>query len=107
MSYKAVKIEKNLTRTFLVTERADIDEDKLPNNTTLGTNGLTKIDNDKVAIGSKAVCSADWTRWILTPDNEWKEVPSSGGSGGSGDSGDTDFDIITDEEIDDIIGGLS
>lgn len=104
MSYKAVKIEKNLTRTFLVTERADIDEDKLPNNTTLGTNGLTKIDNDKVAIGSKAVCSADWTRWILTPDNEWKEVPSSGGSGGSGD---TDFDIITDEEIDDIIGGLS
>lgn len=102
MSYKAVKIEKNLVRTFLVTVRDDIDSNKLPNNTTIGKNGLTKIDNEKVAIGSRAICSEDWTKWVLTPDNEWVEIPSQGGSGGS----DSDFDIITDKEINDIISGL-
>lgn len=106
MSYKAVKIEKNLMRTFLVTVRADIDENKLPNNTTLGTNGITVTDNEKVAIGSRAVCSEDWTKWVLTPDNEWKQIPSNSGSSGGG-SGDIDFDIITDQEINDIISGLN
>ena len=106
MSFKAIKIEKNLMRTFLVTNRSDIDNNMLPNNTTLGTNGLTTTDNEKVAIGSRAVCSEDWTKWVLTPDNKWKEIPACSGSGGSS-GGDVDFDIITDQEINDIINGLS
>ena len=124
MSFKAVKIEKNLMRTLLVSERADIDENKLPTNTTVGTNGLHKvIDNERVAIGSKAVCVEDWTKWVLSPDNKWVEVPASYGSGGNGGNNgnggstngdvngdgiidENDFDIITDEEVDNIIDSL-
>lgn len=102
MSFKATKIEKNLVRTFLATERADID--KLPTNTTVGTGGLTNIDNDKVAFGSRATCSEDWTRWVLTPDNVWKQIPS-GSSGGGGVDGDMDF--ISNSEIDGIISSLT
>lgn len=103
MSFKAIKVERNLTRTLLADTRSDIDT--LPTNTTKGINGLTNTDNNTVAIGSRAICSEDWSKWILTPDNIWKQLPS-GGNGGS-DSSDTDFEIITDEEINDIIGGLS
>lgn len=114
MSFKAVKIEKNLMRTLLVSERADIDENRLPTNTTIGTNGLQKvIDNERVAIGSKAICVEDWTKWVLSPDNKWVEIPSRGNTGGiSGDvNGDGVFDnddleLITEAEINDIIGSL-
>lgn len=111
MSFKAVKIEKNLVRTLLVTKRSDIDENKLPTNTSLGTNGLDKkIDNERVAIGSRAICVEDWSKWILTPDNEWVKVPNSvsGGGSGSGGSGSEEEsgNIITDSDIDDIINSL-
>lgn len=116
MSFKAVKIEKSLMRTFLVSVRSDIDENKLPTNTTLGSNGLDKkIDNERVAIGSKAVCIEDWTKWVLSPENKWIEVPASFGGSGSVVGGDVngdgvidekDFDIITDEEVDNIIDSL-
>lgn len=99
MSFKAIKVENNLTRTLLTDTRSDIDT--LPTNITKGVNGLTNTDNDKVAIGSRAICSEDWSRWILAPDNTWKQVLPNG-------DGDTnDFDIITDEEINNIIGGLN
>ena len=111
MSFKAVKIEKNLVRTLLVTKRSDIDDNKLPTNTSIGTNGLDKkIDNERVAIGSRAICVEDWSKWILTPDNEWVKmpnVPSSGGSGSGGSgSPEESGNIITDSEIDDIINSL-
>lgn len=107
MSFKAIKIEKNLMRTLLVSERADIDENKLPTNTTVGTNGLHKvIDNERVAIGSKAVCVEDWTKWVLSPENKWVEIPAKSGSGSSGSITDDDVDIITKEEVDDIIDSL-
>ena len=76
----------------------------LPTSTTIGTSGLTSTDNEKVAIGSRAICVEDWSRWMLTPDNTWSKVPkSSGSSGGSGSSGE---DVITDSEIDSIIDSL-
>lgn len=111
MSFKAVKIENNLVRTFLVSAKSDITENKLPTNTAVGTNGLDKkFDNERVAIGSKAICVEDWSRWILSPDNEWVKMPTkttSGGSGGSSGSGNVDVsDIVTDDEIDDIISSL-
>lgn len=109
MSFKAVKIEKNLVRTLLVTKRSDIDDGKLPTNKTLGTNGLDKkIDNERVAIGSKAICTEDWSRWILSPDNEWVKMPNvpSGSGSGSGGSSEESGNIITDSEIDDIINSL-
>lgn len=111
MSFKAVKIEKNLVRTLLVTVRSDIDEGKLPTNNSLGTNGLDKkIDNERVAIGSKAICTEDWSRWILSPDNKWVKMPNAPSSGGSGSGGsglpDDAGGVITDSEIDDIINSL-
>lgn len=113
MSFKAVKIENNLIRTFLVSAKTDITEHKLPTNTEVGTNGLDKkFDNERVAVGSKAICVEDWSRWILSPDNEWVKMPTkttSGGSGGSGGSGSGNVDvndIVTDDEIDDIISSL-
>lgn len=121
MSYKVVKIDKNLARTLLVSVRSDIEENKLPTNTTIGTNGLHKIvDNERVVIGSKAICVEDWSKWVLSPDNKWVELPSSvGGNGNGGSTGgnggdvngdgivnEDDFDIITDEEVDNIIDSL-
>lgn len=102
MSFKAIKIEKNLTRTLLVNTLSEIEN--LPTSTTIGTSGLTSTDNEKVAIGSRAICVEDWSKWILTPNNTWNKVPkSSGSSGGSGSSGE---DVITDSEIDSIIDSL-
>lgn len=124
MSYKVVKVDKNLARTFLVSVRSDIEENTLPTNTTVGTNGLHKIvDNERVVIGSKAICTEDWSKWVLAPDNKWTEIPSNaGGNGGNSSGGSTggnggdvngdgiinedDFDIITDEEVDNIIDSL-
>lgn len=112
MSFKAIKIENNLVRTFLVSSKSDFDEHKLPTNTAVGTNGLDKkFDNERVAIGSKAICVEDWSRWILSPENEWVKMPNKTTSGGSGSgsgsgSGETVDNIITDDDIDDIIGSL-
>ena len=36
-----------------------------------------KFDNERVAIGSKAICVEDWSRWILSPENEWVKMPFS------------------------------
>lgn len=102
MSFKAIKVEKNLTRTLLTDTLSDIAT--LPTSITKGTNGITNTDNDKVAIGSRAICSEDWSRWMLTTNNEWKQLTSNGSNG---DSSNSDFDIITDEEINDIISGLN
>ena len=104
MSYKVTKVENNLVRIFLVETRKEIDEQKLPTNNKLGVNGLTTDDNSKVAIGSRAVCTEDWSRWILNTNNEWVEIKiKSSGSSGSID----DLDIVTQEEIDSIINGLA
>ena len=104
MSYKVTKVENNLVRIFLVETRKEIDEQKLPTNNKLGVNGLTMDDNTKVAIGSKAICTEDWSRWILNTNNEWVEIKiKSSGSSGSID----DLDIVTQEEIDSIINGLA
>ena len=104
MSYKVTKVENNLVRIFLVETRKEIDEQKLPTNNKLGVNGLTMDDNTKVAIGSKAICTEDWSRWILNTNNEWVEIKiKSSGSSGSID----DLDIVTQEEIDSIINGLT
>ena len=104
MSYKVTKVENNLVRFFLVETRKEIDEQKLPTNNKLGVNGLTTDDNSKVAIGSKAICTEDWSRWILNTNNEWVEIKiKSSGSSGSID----DLDIVTQEEIDSIINGLA
>lgn len=104
MSYRVTKVENNLVRTFLVETRKEIDEQKLPTNNKLGVNGLTTDDNSKVAIGSRAVCTEDWSRWILNTNNEWVEIKiKSSGSSGSVD----DLDIVTQEEIDSIINGLT
>ena len=104
MSYRVTKVENNLVRTFLVSTRKEIDEQKLPTNNKLGVNGLTTDDNSKVAIGSRAVCTEDWSRWILNTNNEWVEIKiKSSGSSGSVD----DLDIVTQEEIDSIINGLT
>ena len=103
MSYKVTKVENNLVRIFLVETRKEIDEQKLPTNNKSGINGLTMDDNTKVAIGSKAICTEDWSRWILNTNNEWVEMKiKSSGSSGSVD----DLDIVTQEEIDSIINGL-
>lgn len=101
MSYRVTKVENNLVRTFLVETREEIDEQKLPTNNKLGVNGLTTDDNSKVAIGSRAVCTEDWSRWILNTNNEWVEMKIK--SSGSVD----DLDIVTQEEIDSIINGLT
>ena len=101
MSYRVTKVENNLVRTFLVSTRKEIDEQKLPTNNKLGVNGLTTDDNSKVAIGSRAVCTEDWSRWILNTNNEWVEMKIK--SSGSVD----DLDIVTQEEIDSIINGLT
>ena len=101
MSYRVTKVENNLVRTFLVSTRKEIDEQKLPTNNKLGVNGLTTDDNSKVAIGSRAVCTEDWSRWILNTNNEWVEMKIK--SSGSVD----DLDVITQEEIDSIINGLA
>ena len=104
MSYRVTKVENNLVRTFLVSTSNEIDEQKLPTNNKLGVNGLTTDDNSKVAIGSRAVCTEDWSRWILNTNNEWVEIKiKSSGSSGSVD----DLDIVTQEEIDSIINGLT
>ena len=104
MSYKVTKVENNLVRIFLVETRKEIDEQKLPTNNKPGVNGLTTDDNTKVAIGSKAICTEDWSRWILNTNNEWVEIKiKSSGSSGSID----DLDIVTQEEIDSIINGLA
>ena len=104
MSYKVTKVENNLVRIFLVETRKEIDEQKLPTNNKPGVNGLTTDDNTKVAIGSKAICTEDWSRWILNTNNEWVEIKiKSSGSSGSVD----DLDIVTQEEIDSIINGLT
>lgn len=101
MSYKVTKVENNLIRFFIVSTRKEIYEQKLPTNNKLGVNGLTIDDNTKVAIGSRAICTEDWTRWILNTDNEWVEmkIKSSDSSG--------DADVVTKEEIDSIINGLT
>ena len=101
MSYKVTKVENNLVRIFLVETRKEIDEQKLPTNNKPGVNGLTMDDNTKVAIGSKAICTEDWSRWILNTNNEWVEMKIK--SSGSVD----DLDIVTQEEIDTIINGLA
>lgn len=101
MSYRVTKVENNLVRIFLVETRKEIDEQKLPTNNKLGVNGLTTDDNSKVAIGSRAVCTEDWSRWILNTNNEWVEMKIK--SSGSVD----DLDIVTQEEIDSIINGLT
>ena len=104
MSYKVTKVENNLVRIFLVETRKEIDEQKLPTNNKPGDNGLTMDDNTKVAIGSRAICTEDWSRWILNTNNEWVEMKiKSSGSSGSVD----DLDIVTQEEIDSIINGLA
>ena len=104
MSYKVTKVENNLVRIFLVETRKEIYEQKLPTNNKLGVNGLTTDDNTKVAIGSRAICTEDWSRWVLNTNNEWVEmkIKSSGSSGSIGD-----LDIVTQEEIDSIINGLT
>ena len=99
MSFKATKIENNLTRTLLVSTLSEIET--LPTSTTIGTGGLTSTDNEKVAIGSRAICVEDWSKWVLTPNNTWSKVPKSSSS-----SGEDVSDIITDNEIDDIISSL-
>ena len=104
MSYKVTKVENNLVRIFLVETRKEIYEQKLPTNNKPGVNGLTMDDNTKVAIGSKAICTEDWSRWVLNTNNEWVEMKiKSSGSSGSVD----DLDIVTQEEIDSIINGLT
>ena len=104
MSYKVTKVENNLVRIFLVETRKEIYEQKLPTNNKLGVSGLTTDDNTKVAIGSRAICTEDWSRWILNTNNEWVEMKiKSSGSSGSVD----DLDIVTQEEIDSIINGLT
>lgn len=100
MSFKATKIENNLTRTLLVSTLSEIET--LPTSTTIGTGGLTSTDNEKVAIGSRAICVEDWSKWVLTPNNEWVKMSSKSTSGGIDVS-----DIITDDEIDDIISSLN
>ena len=100
MSFKAIKVEKNLTRTFLVNTLSEIET--LPTSTTIGTGGLTSTDNEKVAIGSRAICVEDWSKWVLSPNNEWVKMSSKPTSGGIDVS-----DIITDDEIDDIISSLN
>ena len=123
MSYKTVKVQNNF-KTFLVSVRSDIEENKLPTSTAVGTNGIHKIiDNEKVSIGSKAVCTEDWSKWVLSPDNVWVELPTTvgGGSGSNGGNGsgsiggdtngdgvidDEDFEIITEDEVNDIINSL-
>ena len=101
MSYRVTKVENNLVRIFLVETRKEIYEQKLPTNNKPGVNGLTTDDNTKVAIGSKAICTEDWSRWILNTNNEWVEMKIK--SSGSVD----DLDIVTQEEIDSIINGLT
>ena len=101
MSYKVTKVENNLVRIFLVETRKEIDEQKLPTNNKLGVNGLTMDDNTKVAIGSRAICTEDWSRWVLNTNNEWVEMKIK--ASGSVD----DLDIVTQEEIDSIINGLA
>lgn len=101
MSYRVTKVENNLVRFFLVETRKEIYEQKLPTNNKLGVNGLTMDDNSKVAIGSSAICTEDWSRWILNTNNEWVEMKIK--SSGSVD----DLDIVTQEEIDSIINGLT
>lgn len=104
MSYKVTKVENNLVRIFLVETRKEIYEQKLPTNNKPGVNGLTTDDNTKVAIGSRAICTEDWSRWVLNTNNEWVEMKiKSSGSSGSVD----DLDIVTQEEIDSIINGLT
>lgn len=104
MSYKVTKVENNLVRIFLVETRKEINEQKLPTNNKPGVNGLTTDDNTKVAIGSRAICTEDWSRWVLNTNNEWVEMKiKSSGSSGSID----DLDIVTQEEIDSIINGLT
>ena len=104
MSYKVTKVENNLVRIFLVETRKEIDEQKLPTNNKPGVNGLTTDDNTKVAIGSRAICTEDWSRWVLNTNNKWVEMKiKSSGSSGSVD----DLDIVTQEEIDSIINGLT
>lgn len=104
MSYKVTKVENNLVRIFLVETRKEIYEQKLPTNNKPGVNGLTTDDNTKVAIGSRAICTEDWSRWVLNTNNEWVEMKiKSSGSSGSID----DLDIVTQEEIDSIINGLT
>ena len=100
MSFKAIKIENNLTRTLLVSTLSEIET--LPTSTTIGTGGLTSTDNEKVAIGSRTICVEDWSKWVLTPNNEWVKMSSKLTSGGIDVS-----DIITDDEIDDIISSLN
>ena len=103
MGYKAIKIENNLVRTFLVSDRKDIDENKLPTNTTIGTNGIGgTIDNQKVAVGSIAVCVEDWSKWILSLDNKWIKMPDNGNVGGNN----VDFNVITQLEVDEIFNSL-
>ena len=108
MSFKAIKIENNLTRTLLASTLSEIET--LPTSTTIGTGGLTSTDNEKVAIGSRAICIEDWSKWVLTPNNTWSKVPKSSSStsgDGSSSSGEDVSDIITDDEIDDIISSLN
>ncbi len=104
MSFKAIKIENNLTRTLLVNTLSEIET--LPTSTTIGTGGLTSTDNEKVAIGSRATCIEDWSEWVLTPNNTWNKVPKSSNSS-SGGSSSSDEDLITESEIDSIIDSLS
>ena len=100
MSFKAIKIENNLTRTLLVSTLSEIET--LPTSTTIGTGGLTSTDNEKVAIGSRTICVEDWSKWVLTPNNEWVKMSSKPTNDGIDVS-----DIITDDEIDDIISSLN
>lgn len=104
MSFKAIKIENNLTRTLLVNTLSKIET--LPTSTTIGAGGLTSTDNEKVAIGSRAICIEDWSEWVLTPNNTWNKVPKSSNSS-SGESSSSDEDLITESEIDSIIDSLS
>ena len=104
MGFKAIKINRNLTRTILVDNRSEIDDGNLPTNDKKGIGGLTNTDNGTLAIGSIAICLEDKTKWILSPSNIWTQLPSAGG--GSGSSDDTDMDYITQEEIDSIIDSL-
>lgn len=111
MSYKTIKAQNNF-KTFLVSLRSDIAENKLPTSTTIGTNGIHKIvDNEKVSIGSKAICTEDWSKWVLSPENIWVELPSKNNNSASDTNGDgvineLDFDIITEEDVNDIISSL-
>ena len=110
MSYKTIKAQNNF-KTFLVSLRSDIVDNTLPTSTVVGTNGIHKvIDNEKVSIGSKAICTEDWSKWVLSPENIWVELPSKNNnksdSNGDGVINELDFDIITDEEVNDIINSL-